>query len=67
MTRGTVTRTPEISLMAVGLLLLATGFLIPSGFFQGVAQGSGLVAVLVAAVRMGRAGTAQGDRQTTPS
>ncbi|WP_157878928.1 hypothetical protein [Streptomyces sp. CT34] len=55
MKRVSVTSSPVTGLMVIGLLLLGTGFLIPSDFFQGVAQGSGIVAVLVAAVRMGRA------------
>ncbi|MEU7106431.1 hypothetical protein ABZ951_15445 [Streptomyces sp. NPDC046215] len=57
MTRRSVTNSPVAGLLTAGLLLLTIGALLPSGFLHGAAQAAGVVALLIAAVRAGRAGT----------
>jgi len=63
MTRRSVAKSPVAGLLTAGLLLLTVGALLPSGFFHGAAQAAGIVALLLAAVRLGRAGTWRGGNR----
>ncbi|WP_157851443.1 hypothetical protein [Streptomyces monomycini] len=52
----------SVGLLTVGLVLLVSSFVLPSGFVRGAACGAGVVMALVAAVRMGR-GPERAQRQ----